>query len=69
MISLGMSILLFLPIFLVVNLVAAMPGRESIRTAVRVGVRHFVYGTVIIFAASALLHFLMVWLLNHPPLW
>ena len=69
MISLGMSILLFLPIFLAVNIVAALPGRTSIRTAVRVGARHFAYGTVIIFAASALLHFLMVWLLSRPPLW
>jgi len=69
MMTLWMSIVLFLPVFLAVNLVASLPGHADIKAALRTGVRHFVVGTVIILVGSAILHFLMVWLLGRGPLW
>jgi len=69
MISLWLSILLFLPIYLGVNLVAAVPGRGSLREAARVGFRRFLWGTLIIFAGTLILHLLLVWMLSRPPLW
>lgn len=69
MISLWMSIVLFLPVFLAINLAAAIPGRPVLRDALRIGFRHFVVGTAVIFAGSAALHFLMEWLIRRPPLW
>ena len=69
MTSLPVTILLFLPVFLAVNIAAAIPGRADLKDAVRVGMRHFLYGTVIIAAGTVLLHLLMVWLLDREPLW
>lgn len=62
------SFLLFLPLFLAVNIVAAAPGRESLRDILRAGLRHFVIGTVILVAASAGIYLLMEWVLSRPPL-
>lgn len=69
MMGIGATIGLFLVIFLVINLVAAAPGRPEIRDVVRVGLRHFVMGSVIIIVASAALYFLFNWLISRPPLW
>ena len=32
--------LLFIPLFVVINLIAAVPGRDDLKDAVRVGLRH-----------------------------
>ena len=67
--SLLESILFFLPLFLVVNLVAAVPGRDELKNAMRVGFRHFVTGTLILFVGCAAFYWLMEWLISIPPLW
>lgn len=69
MLSIWVTALLFLPVFLVINLVAASPGREDLRAIARLGFRHFVIGTVAVFAGSAVLYFLMNWLISIRPLW
>lgn len=68
MIPLWVSFLLFLPIFLAVNLIAAIPGRADLKEALRVGLRHFLYGTLIVVVSCVVLHYLMVWLIARPPL-
>lgn len=64
-----LNILLFIPVFLIVNIVAAVPGRRDLREALRVGIRHFVYGTVALLAAGGVLFLLMEWLTRRTPLW
>ena len=61
--------LLFLPLFLVINLVAAVPGREDLKDVVKVGFRHFNVGTVTLIVISVVLYFLMGWLIDIEPLW
>jgi hypothetical protein len=69
MLSFWESFLLFLPVFLVVNLVAAVPGRADLRDAARAGLRTFVVGTVVLIVVSTILFFLMGWMITRPPLW
>ena len=61
--------LLFLPLFLVINLVAAVPGREDLKDVVKVGFRNFYVGTVTLIVISVVLYFLMGWLIDIEPLW
>ncbi|NRA95803.1 MAG: hypothetical protein HRU14_06290, partial [Planctomycetes bacterium] len=50
--------LLFLPLFLVINLVAAVPGRADLKDVAKVGFRHFYTGTAMLIGTSAVLYFL-----------
>lgn len=61
--------LLFLPLFLVINLVAAVPGREDLKDVAKVGIRHFYLGTTTLVVVSCVLYFLMGWLIDIEPLW
>ncbi len=69
MLSLVESVLFFLPVFLIINVVAAVPGRPDVRTAVKAGLRHFAIGTLTLIVSCAVLHLLMSWLISRPPLW
>ena len=63
------SCLLFFPLFLAINLVAAVPGRESLKEAVRIGVRHTIVGTTVLVVVSTVLFFFMSWMSGLEPLW
>lgn len=69
MIDLGLSIALFLPLFLVVNVLAAIPGRRDLGAAIRLGVRHAVVGSLVLTAVCVVCYFAFGWLLVNPPLW
>lgn len=61
--------LLFLPLFLVINLVAAVPGRDDLKDVVKVGFRHFYAGTTALVVVSAVLYFFMGWVITSEPWW
>ncbi|HMS16794.1 MAG TPA: hypothetical protein PKA37_08125 [Planctomycetota bacterium] len=63
------NFLLFLPLFLLVNMVAAVPGRRDLKEAARVGFRHFVVGTVVLLIVGTALFLLMAWFTRRTPLW
>lgn len=63
------SAMLFIPLFLVVNLIAAAPGRDDLKDAVRVGLRHSLFGTVALVVISTVLYFLMGWIIDSRPWW
>jgi hypothetical protein len=63
------NFLLFLPLFLLVNFVAAVPGRKDLKEAMRVGFRHFVVGTIVLIVAGTLLFLLMDWFTRRTPTW
>ena len=67
--SLWIQCLLFLPLFLVINLVAAVPGRTDLKEIAKVGMRHFYAGTATLIVVSIVLYFLMGWLIDIEPLW
>lgn len=69
MTSFWVSWLLFIPLFLVINLIAAVPGRDDLREVVKVGVRHACVGAIALIVISAVLYFLMGWILTTEPLW
>ena len=64
-----MQWLLFIPLFLVINLVAAVPGRSDLKDVAKVGFRHFYTGTAMLIGASTVLYFLLGWLIGIEPLW
>jgi len=61
--------LLFIPLFVVINLIAAVPGRDDLKDAVRVGLRHAGQGVVALVGISFVLYFLMSWVLTSEPWW
>ena len=61
--------LLFIPLFVVINLVAAVPGRSDLREVVRVGMRHAIVGAVTLIVVSFVLYFLMGWVIGTQPWW
>ena len=69
MIGLGTTIALFIPVFLVLELLTAAPGRRELRDVVRVGVRSFGRHLVYIALGCAALHFLTEFMHGRAPLW
>jgi len=69
MLDITTALLLFLPLFLVVNLLAALPGRRDLREVVKVGLRHTGLGAAVLIGVCIACHFLFGWLLSRPPLW
>jgi hypothetical protein len=67
--TLGLTVALFLPVFLVLELISAAPGRPDLDQAIRHGLRnfgrHFVYLVII----CAALHFLTNFMVGRAPLW
>ena len=66
--SLIHALLLFLPLFIVVNLVASVPGREDLSQALRIGLRHTLKGLAIFVLATVAVHFVLGWGIDHGPL-
>lgn len=62
------SFLWFLPLFFVVNVLAAVPGRDDLGEAVKVGLRHFIVGTLGIWGAALAIHYGVGFLIDMPPL-
>ena len=62
------SILLFIPLFFAINLVAAIPGRRNLNEIFKVGFRQFLTGSVVLLVACSLLFLLMGWLTGRAPL-
>lgn len=67
--SLWATIALFLPVFLVLELVSAAPGRPDLDQVIRHGLRNFGRHLVYLVAICAALHFFTVFMVNRAPLW
>jgi hypothetical protein len=67
--SLALTFVLFLPVFLVLELVSAAPGRPSLDQVVRHGLRNFGRHLVYLVLICAGLHFFTSFMVKVPPLW
>jgi hypothetical protein len=67
--SLGAMILLFLPVFLVLELVSAAPGRMDLGMVARHGVRNFGRHLVILIVVCVGLHLFTEFMIDRAPLW
>jgi hypothetical protein len=67
--SLWMTIALFIPVFLVLELVSAAPGRPDLDQAVRHGLRNFGRHLVYLVLICAGLHVFTNFMVSRPPLW
>jgi hypothetical protein len=67
--SLGTTIALFLPAFLVLELVSAAPGRPDLDQVMRHGLRNFGRHLVYLVLICAGLHFFAEFMVSRPPLW
>lgn len=66
MISVTEHVLLFLPLFLAVNLCAAIPGRVGLREILRQALRNFLFGTGLMVACVVIFYLFFNWL-SAPP--
>jgi hypothetical protein len=67
--SLWVTIALFLPAFLVLELVSAAPGRPDLDEVMRHGCRNFGRHVVYLVLICAGLHFFSEFMVRRPPLW
>jgi hypothetical protein len=67
--SLGATIALFLPVFLVLELISAAPGRKDLDQVVRHGLRNFGRHVVYLVLICAGLHFFTEFMVHRAPLW
>jgi hypothetical protein len=67
--SLGTTIALFLPAFLVLELLSAAPGRPDLDQVMRHGLRNFGRHVVYLVLICAGLHFFAEFMVRRPPLW
>jgi hypothetical protein len=67
--SLWTTIALFLPVFLVLELVSAAPGRPDLDQVVRHGLRNFGRHLVYLALICAALHFFAEFMVRRNPLW
>lgn len=67
--SLATTLLLFLPAFLVLELVSAAPGRSDLDEVMRHGFRNFGRHVVYLALVCAGLHFFSEFMVRRPPLW
>jgi hypothetical protein len=65
LVSLG----LFIPVFLCLELVSAAPGRESTKDVVKRGLRNFGRHFVLLALGAAAFHYVTAFFLGRPPLW
>lgn len=63
------TIALFLPAFLVLELVSAAPGRPDLDMVMKHGLRNFGRHVVYLVLICAGLHFVSEFLVRRPPLW
>jgi hypothetical protein len=68
-VSLWATIALFLPVFLVLELVSAAPGRPDLDQVLRHGFRNFGRHVVYLAIICAGLHFFSEFMVRHSPLW
>jgi hypothetical protein len=68
-VSLWTTIALFLPAFLVLELVSAAPGRPDLEQVVRHGLRNFGRHVVYLALICAALHFFSELMVRRSPLW
>ena len=66
--SLGLAFILFVPVFLAINVLAAIPGRDDLRQALKVGVRHFAIWSAVLIGAAIVLDLLILFLKGTHPL-
>ena len=69
MLPLWASILLFFPVFLVICMVCALPGKVSIQEARRAGLRQFLVGSAWMLFGSLAFSLISKWFLGRAPLW
>jgi hypothetical protein len=67
--SFAVTVALFLPVFLVLELVSAAPGRPDLDEVIRHGLRNFGRHLVYLVAICAALHFFTSFMVRTSPLW
>ena len=67
--TLGALLGLFPPLFFVIEMLSAAPGRPSMQDVLRRGARNFGRHLVLFVAFSLAFHWVTGFFLNRPPLW
>jgi hypothetical protein len=67
--SFWMTVALFIPVFLALELVSAAPGRPDLDQVIRHGLRNFGRHLVYLVVICAGLHFFTNFMVQRPPLW